>query len=70
MRFTLHDNDFGKGGFRLSCEAGLKKCTAEAPFDVAQDRLRTRSKEFLIKKFSDLCELRASLESFFTENPE
>jgi hypothetical protein len=38
--------------FRLSCEAGLGDCTAEAR--------RTRSKEFLIKKFSDLCELRAS----------
>jgi hypothetical protein len=49
----------------------LKHCTAEAPFDVAQDRLRTRSKEFLINKFSDLCELCASAgESFFTENPD
>jgi hypothetical protein len=51
------------GVFRLSCEAGLGDFTAdppkdgsatifkaEAPFDVAQDRLRPRSKEFLIKK--------------------
>ena len=29
---------------------GLEDCTAEAPFDVAQDRLRARSKEFFIKK--------------------
>jgi hypothetical protein len=36
--------------FRLPCEAGLGDCTAEA-----------QSKEFLIKKFSDLCELRASV---------
>jgi hypothetical protein len=34
---------------RHSCEAGLGDYTAEAR--------RTRSKEFLIKKFSDLCEL-------------
>jgi hypothetical protein len=39
--------------FRLSCEAGLGDSTAEAR--------RTRSKEFLIKKFSDLCELGASV---------
>jgi hypothetical protein len=39
----------------LSYEAGLGDCTAEAPFDVAaQNRLRTLSKEVLIKKFSDL----------------
>ena len=31
--------------------------TAEAPFDVAQDKLRTRRKKFLIKKNSELCEL-------------
>jgi hypothetical protein len=31
------------------CEARLGNYTAEAPFDVAQDRLRTRSKEFLLK---------------------
>jgi hypothetical protein len=37
---------------RLSCEAGLRDCTAETR--------RTRSKEFLINKFSDLCELCAS----------
>ena len=37
---------------RLSCEAGLEDWTAEAR--------RTRSKEFLMKKFSDLCELCAS----------
>jgi hypothetical protein len=40
-------------GFRHSCEAGLGDCTAEAR--------RTRSKEFLIEKFSDLCELGASV---------
>jgi len=33
--------------FRLYCEAGLRDCTAETR--------RTRSKEFLIKKFSELC---------------
>jgi len=33
----------------------------EALFDVAQDRLRTRSKKFLIEKYSDLCELSASV---------
>ena len=32
---------------------GLGDCTAEA--------LRTRSKEFLVKKFSELCELGASV---------
>ena len=47
--------------FRLSCEAGLGDCTAETPFDVAQGKLRTRSKDFLINKFSDLCELCASV---------
>jgi hypothetical protein len=36
--------------FWLACEAGLGDYTAE-----------TRSKEFLIKKFSDLCELGASV---------
>jgi hypothetical protein len=40
-------------GFSHSCEAGLGDCTAEAR--------RTQSKEFLIKKFSDLCELGASV---------
>ena len=35
--------------------------TAETPFDVAQDRLRARSKEFLIKKNSELCELCVSV---------
>ena len=39
--------------FRLYCEAGLRDCTAETR--------RTRSKEFLIKKFSELCELWASV---------
>jgi hypothetical protein len=49
--------------FGLSYEAGLGDGTAEAP--------RTLSKEVLIKKFSDLCELRASaVKYFFTENPE
>jgi hypothetical protein len=42
-----------KEGFRHSREAGLGDCTAEAR--------RTRSKESLIKKFSDLCELGASV---------
>ena len=41
--------------------AGLGDCTAEAPFDVAQDRLRARSKEFLTKRFSKLCELWGSV---------
>ena len=40
---------------------GLGDCTAEAPFDVAQDRHRARSKEFLTKRFSELCELWASV---------
>ena len=31
------------------------------PFDGAQDRLRARSKEFLIKKYSELCELGVSV---------
>ena len=43
--------------FRLSYEARLGDCTAEAPFDCAQDRLQARSKEFLIKKYSEICEL-------------
>jgi len=34
--------------FRLLCEAGIGVCTAEAPFDAAQDRPRARSK---ISKF-------------------
>jgi len=34
---------------------------AETPFDAAQGRLRTRSKEFLIKKYSELCELCPSI---------
>jgi hypothetical protein len=38
--------------FRLSCKAGIGDCTAEAR--------RTRSKEFLINKISDLCELGVS----------
>jgi hypothetical protein len=42
---------------------GLGDCTAEA--------MRTPSKEVLVKKFSDLCELGASVVNpFFTENPE
>ena len=44
--------------FKLSCDAALGNCTAE-PFDFAQDKLRAQSKEFLIKKLSDLCELGA-----------
>ncbi len=39
--------------FRLSCEARIGDCTAEARW--------ARSKEFLIKKFSELCELCASV---------
>jgi hypothetical protein len=39
--------------FRLSCEAGLGNHTAEAR--------RAQSEEFLIKKFSELCELRVSV---------
>jgi hypothetical protein len=35
--------------------------TAEAPFDAAQGRLRTQSKEFLVRKYSDLCELSVSV---------
>ena len=51
---------------RLSCEAGLEDCTADPPKDGSAtvfkaEALRTRSKEFLIKKFSDLCELGASV---------
>ena len=34
--------------FRLLCEAGIGVCTAEAPFDSAQDRRRAQRKEFLI----------------------
>jgi hypothetical protein len=57
--------------FWLSYEAGHGDCTAEAPFDVAQDRPRTLSKEVLIKKFSNLCELCVfAVNNFFTENPE
>ncbi len=37
----------------LFCEPGLGDCTAEAR--------RTRRKEFLIKKYSELCELCASV---------
>jgi hypothetical protein len=50
--------------FSHSCEGGLGDCTAKAR--------RTRSKEFLIKNFSNLRELGASScgEYFFTENPE
>jgi len=35
--------------------------------EIAPRRQRTRSKEFLIKKFSDLCELCASAVNFFTK---
>jgi hypothetical protein len=42
--------------FRLSWKTGPGDSTAETPFDVAaQDRLRTRSKELLVEKVSDLC---------------
>jgi len=55
MRFVEEKGEYSRirlksWGFRHSCEAGLGDCTAEA-----------RSKEFLIKKFSDLCELGASV---------
>jgi hypothetical protein len=55
-----------KGCFRLSCEAGLKECTADPPKDRSAtifkaEARRTRSKKFLIKKFADLCELHASV---------
>ena len=46
-----HSCIFEKRFFRLFCEAGLGDCTAETR--------SARSKEFLIKKFSELCELRA-----------
>src|SRR5262249_49245027 len=42
--------------FKLFYVVGLRDCTAETPFDW----LRARSKKFLIKKFSELCELRNS----------
>jgi hypothetical protein len=42
----------GKRGIRVRGEEGLGDCTAKA--------LRAQSKEFLIKKYSDLCELCAS----------
>jgi hypothetical protein len=46
--------------FRLSVKPEHGDCTAEA--------LRTPSKEVLVKKFSDLCELGASVVNpFFTE---
>ncbi len=49
--------------FRLSYEAGLGDCTAEAP--------RTQRKESLIKKFFELCDTPCLCgEYFFTENPQ
>ncbi|HEY7319387.1 MAG TPA: hypothetical protein VIE89_17615, partial [Candidatus Binatia bacterium] len=51
----------GSSGFPV--KTGFGDCTAETR--------RTRSKEFLIEKFSDLCELGASVvNGFFTENAE
>jgi hypothetical protein len=47
--------------FRLSCEARLGDRTTEAR--------RTRSKELLIKKFSDLCELGASVVNLLHRKP-
>jgi hypothetical protein len=38
-----------------------RELTAEAPFDHAQDRRKARSKEFSIMKFSELCDLSASV---------
>jgi len=55
---------------------GLGDCTADPPKDGSArvfkaETLRTPSKEVLVKKFSDLCELGASVVNpFFTENPE
>jgi hypothetical protein len=34
--------------------------TAEAPFDVTQDRLRASSKDFFDQRYSELCELGVS----------
>jgi hypothetical protein len=47
-------------------KTGLEDCTAEAPKDGSAtifkaEARRTPRKEFLIKKFSDLCELGASV---------
>jgi hypothetical protein len=54
---------FFYGSSNFPVKPGLGGCTAEAP--------RTRSKELLVEKISDLCELRASVVNpFFTENPE
>jgi hypothetical protein len=46
----------------LSCEPGIGDCTSEAR--------RTRRKEFLIKKYSELRTLGLCGEYFFTRNPE
>jgi hypothetical protein len=60
--------------FRISCEAGLGDFTADPPKDGSATVFKaearsTRSKEFLIKKFSDLCELGCLCgEYVFTEN--
>jgi len=40
---------FERRFLKVNCEARFGDYTAEAPFDVAQDGLRERSKEFLIK---------------------
>jgi hypothetical protein len=53
LRRDKNSNTINFVNFRHSCEVGLGDCTAKAR--------RTRSKEFLIKKFSDLCELSASV---------
>jgi hypothetical protein len=51
------------GVFRLSCgKQGLEYCTADPPKDGSAaifkaETLRARSNEFLIKKYSELCEL-------------
>ena len=47
----------GSSGFPVKQDSEI--CTAETQ--------RTRSKEFLINKFSDVCELCASAVNFFTK---
>jgi hypothetical protein len=47
--------------FQLSSDAALGNCIAEVP--------RAQSKEFLIKKLSDLCELCASVVDILHRKP-
>ena len=44
----------------LHSDSQFSYLTAEAPFDFAQDRLRTLNKELLIKNYSELSVLYAS----------